>query len=359
MLPLRSKLPQAFLGGLLAAVLGGCLGGPSGGPSGPSVQQKSGSDTPDWVTSSPSKAGYVYGVGSAQIHADPSTAINRAQDRARSELIKRLEVTISSQTTSRRSQKVEDGESQVTRSFMDRVESRVPETELANIEIINTYADEGGATAYALARLNRSRAQKTLANKIEEIDGQVRKIAANGPGTGSRLQRLEALVPALPLLEERSQIWGKLDLVAQGEPGHRLPSKFRDLKKRVAQILDSLVVGLQAKGQSNPQMDSTLRKTLVDEGVQVRQGRGDDLTLRYEAALRTVQRDGRNFVFADGNITVVDRRGSVIDEFQHRVKAGSVDEGVARDRAITRLAKGLGDKLGKTLLDSLQRAGTH
>ncbi|MFB6261851.1 MAG: hypothetical protein ABEJ96_05390, partial [Thiohalorhabdaceae bacterium] len=62
------------------------------------------------------------------------------------------------------------------------------------------------------------------------------------------------------------------------------------------------------------------------------------------------------FVFADGNVTVLDPDGNVIDEFQGRVKAGSVDPGVARDRAIGELAQSLGGKLGEALLDSFERA---
>jgi hypothetical protein len=104
-------------------------------------------------------------------------------------------------------------------------------------------------------------------------------------------------------------------------------------------------------------MDSTLRRALSDEGVQVRESGSGDLTLRYEAGLRTVERDGRHFVFADGNVTVLDGSGNVINEFQERVKSGSVDAGVAADRAVGKLAEGLGRKLGASLLDSFERAG--
>lgn len=357
--PSPTKSSQPALASLLSFTLVGCLGGPSTGPANDPPSENARTELPEWVSSPPNKPGFVYGVGSAQIHVDPSTALNRAQDRARSELVKRLEVTISSQTESRRSQKVENGESRVTRSFMERVESEVPQTELANIEIRRTFAKEEGDTAYALARLNRSQAKQALGKKIEGIDDQLRDIASQETQEGHRLQRLTTLIPALPLLKERRQLLEKLDLVAQGDPGHRLPDQLRDIKGEVANILDSLVVGLQSKDEANTQMASTLRKSLADEGVQVRRGKGEDLTLRYEAGLRTVERDERYFVFADGNVTVVDPRGSVIGEFQKRVKAGSVDEGVARDRAIAQLAEGLGEKLGQTLLDSLQRAGGH
>lgn len=345
---------RALVAGVAALGLGGCLGG---GPSVPAEDGASGGSggVPQWVTSPPSGGGYAYGVGSAEIYGDPASALNRAQDQARSELIKRLEVTVSGQTEARRARTTEDGESRVTRSIMDTVKSRIPETELANIEIAETHAKKGGDNAYALARLNRSEAEMNLIGEIDSIDARIREIAGQDPG-GDRLQRLKALMPALPLLEERSQVLRKLQLVAERDPGHRLPSEFRALQDRIAGLLDSLVVVLRPKGESTRKMDSTLRKALADEGVQVREGGSGDLVLRYEAGLRTVRRDGRNFVFADGNVTVLDGGGNVIDEFQERVKAGSVDEGVARDRAVGRLAEGLGSKLGESLLDSFERA---
>ena len=343
------------LAGAAALTLSGCQGGGPAVPSDGGAASASGG-IPAWVTSPPSGGGYAYGVGSAEIYGDPASALNRAQDQARTELIKRLEVTVSGTTTASRGRTVEGGQSRVTRSIMDTVESRVPETELANIEIAKTHAVEGGDTAYALAKLNRSQAEITLISKIEDIDARIREIAGRDPGGGDRLDRLKALMPALPLLEERRQVLRKLQLVAERDPGHRLPSEFRALQDTIAGLLDSLVVVLQPKGESTRKMDSTLRKALADEGVQVREAGNGDLTLRYEAGLRTVTRDGRNFVFADGNVTVLDGNGNVIDEFQERVKAGSVDPGVAQDRAVGRLAEGLGTKLGESLLDSFERA---
>jgi len=345
---------RSLLAGVTAVALGGCLGG---SPSGPADSQTAADGAvPSWVTSPPSGGGYAYGVGSAEIYADPASALNRAQDQARTELIKRLEVTVSGTTTASRGRTVDGGQSRVTRSIMDTVKSRVPETELANIEIAETHAVQGGDTAYALARLNRSQAELTLTSKIEDIDARIREVAAKDPGGGDRLDRLEALMPALPLLEERAQVLRKLQLVAERDPGHRLPGAFRALQDTIGGLLDSLVVVLRPKGDSTRKMDSTLRKALANEGVQVRESGSGDLVLRYEAGLRTVKRDGRAFVFADGNVTVLDAGGNVIDEFQERVKAGSVDEGVAQDRAVGRLAEGLGTQLGESLLDSFERA---
>jgi len=346
------KWMRSLLAGAAVLTLAGCFGG------GPQVKEDSGSaggGLPAWVTSPPSGGGYAYGVGSAEVVVDPASALNRAQDKARSELLKRLEVTVSAETTSRSQREVSGGESQVTRSLMDTVRSRVAETELANIEISETHVDKGGGTAYALARLNRTQAEMELGNELQSLDKRVREVAQSDPG-GDRLDRLKALMPALPLLAERKGLYEKLQLVAEGDPGHRRPAEFRELQGTIADLLDSLVVVLQPKGEGSRKMDSTLRRALSEEGVQVREGGSGDLVLRYEAGLRSVDRDGRHFVFADGNVTVLDASGNVIDEFQNRVKAGSVNPDVASDRALARLAEGLGEKLGASLLKSFERA---
>src|SRR6056297_1125489 len=71
------------------------------------------SRTPGWITSPPAGTTYVYGVGSAKIFADTASAINRAQDDARSELLKRLEVTVSGETRTSAARRVKNGESEI------------------------------------------------------------------------------------------------------------------------------------------------------------------------------------------------------------------------------------------------------
>jgi len=341
----------------LALPLSGCLGG---GVAVKEAEPETGdaSGPPEWALSVPSGDGMAYGVGSAEVYTDPTSALNRAQDQARTELVKRLEVTVSGETVSRQSRTTENGQSRVTRSIMDTVRSQVQDTELGNIEIAETHVDRGGETAYALARLNRTRAEMDLIGELREIDEAIREVDRT-PARADTLEQLRALMPALPMLAERESVHRKLSLVAAGNPGHRMPAEFRQLEDRIAGLLDSLVVVLRPGGEPSRKMDSTLRRALSDEGVQVRESGDGDLVLRYDGGLRTVQRDGRNFVFADGNATVLDRTGRVIAEFQERVKAGSVDPGIARDRAVGKLAQGLGEKLAGSLLESFKRAGVQ
>ena len=49
---------------------------------------------PDWIVNEPTKAGHVYGVGSAEIYTDEAEALTRARDAARVAMIQKLRVTV-------------------------------------------------------------------------------------------------------------------------------------------------------------------------------------------------------------------------------------------------------------------------
>jgi hypothetical protein len=105
---------------------------------------------------------------------------------------------------------------------------------------------------------------------------------------------------------------------------------------------------------------SGLRKALCKQGLRVRQSGQGDVLLRYDVNLRRMQRDGVQFVFAQGYITVLNGKGYILNEFQEKAKAASQNPGLARDRAFAKLAEGLGQKLAESLIKSfeLQFAGS-
>ncbi len=308
---------------------------------------------PSWVTSPPSSSQYVYGVGSAKIRADPADAMSRAKDQARTEILKRMEVTVVGRTRARVSRQVKDGKSQVTRSIMDRVQTRVSETRLRHVRPVDTYVDQKEDTAYALLRLDRDAAKADLVGQLEEIEGRLREIASRETG-GARLKQLNLVMPALPLLEKRHQIVKKLHMVNGKDADFHLPADLRRLQERIATLLDSLVVVLRPRNQESEKLAAGLRKALNNQGLRVRQNGRADVLLRYDLDLRRIERDGVQFVFAQGAITVLNGKGDVLNEFQEKAKAASQDSWLARERALTRLARVLGQKLAESLFKSFE-----
>jgi len=308
---------------------------------------------PSWVTSPPSSSQYVYGVGSAKIRADPADAMSRAKDQARTEILKRMEVTVVGRTRARVSRQVKDGKSQVTRSIMDRVQTRVSETRLRRVRPVDTYVDQKEDTAYALLRLDRDAAEADLVGQLEEIEGRLREIASRET-EGARLKQLNLVMPALPLLEKRHQIVKKLHMVNGKDADFHLPADLRRLQERIATLLDSLVVVLRPRNQESEKLAAGLRKALNNQGLRVRQKGRADVLLRYDLDLRRIERDGVQFVFAQGAITVLNGKGDVLNEFQEKAKAASQDSWLARERALTGLARVLGQKLAESLFKSFE-----
>ena len=319
-----------------------------------STSQPDAQGLPSWVTSPPSSNKYIYGVGSAEIHTNPALAMDQAKDRARTGILKRMEVTVNGETRTSVKRQVEKGQSRVTRSVLDRVRTEVPRTKLRHVEQVDSYVDREKETVFALLRLDREEAKDELASRINEVDHRLRNISKRET-SGSRLERLETLVPALPLLEKRQEMVVKLRRLGSLESDYRLPSDLRGLRNRITDLLDSLVFVLEPRNRESEKLASGLREALTSQGLRARQrGRGD-LFLHYEIDLRPKERDGIHFVFARGSVTVLNGQGNIIDEFRKKAKAASQDPQLARDRTVDKLADGLGQKLAASLIKALSR----
>lgn len=344
--PGRGLLALALTAAILAVA--GC-----GGSKPAAEASAGGGKLPGWVNNPPSEPGKVHAVGSAPIIAgSQARAIAQAKEAARLELTKQLRVTVSGTTESRMKQTVEGGKSQLTRSLREAVRSQVSDVQLEGIEITESVAHKSTESAYALARLDRAQAEMRLNNRIGELDDRLAGFTDKGR-SGSRLDRLQALMPALPLLEKRRKLNEQLRMVSERGQGKALPGGLDGLEERVLALLDEVRVTLQAEGDAGKQMESELVKHLTESGIQAEVGTGGDLQLRYSAELRSREHDDTHFVIATGRVSVMDGDGRIITEFNAKEKGGSGDPGVARDRAIAELANALGKQLGARLLDSL------
>lgn len=345
--PARNLLRLAVAAAILALV--GC-----GGSKPATEAAGSGGDSlPGWVNKPPEEPGKVHAVGSAPIIAgSEGRALSQAKEAARLELMKQLRVTVSGTTESRTRQKVAEGKSQLTRSLREAVRSQVSDVQLEGIEVTETVAHKATESAYALARLDRAQAEMRINNRIEELDGRLAGFTDKGR-SGARLDRLQALMPALPLLEERRKLNERLRMVSEQARGEPLPEELEGLEGRVLDLLDQVRVTLQAEGEVGQQMESELVEHLTEAGIQAEVGTGGDLQLRYSAELRERKHDDTHFVTATGRVSVLDDEGRIITEFNAKEKGGSGDAGTARDRAVAELAVALGQQLGERLLDSL------
>ncbi len=305
---------------------------------------------PDWVTSPPREKRAVYGVGSAKIYSNnTSSALQNAKEMARLELLKKLKVEISGETTVSFSRSIEDEKvSELTRFVLKRVRSKVETIQLPGIEFVRTEVVQ--KQVYVLARLNTQEAAAGIEKKVHRLDRRLEEFIPVEEDCASKLQKLRALLPALSLLEKRSELLSKLALLRQDLSELVMPDRQRKLKNRIVDLLESLTVGLKPVGDRAEDMNSLLLQSLLQKGIKARNSESADLVLEYKTDLKNVYRDGTYFVFAEGFVSLLNREMEIVAQFKSRVKGASVEKALARDRALGKLAENLGENIAENLL---------
>lgn len=331
---------------LLAAIaISGCTGTTAGTPA--KTSDLAGS-LPSWVYSPPDVPGYVYGVGAAEIYATPAEALVRAKENARLELVKQLRVKVSGETEASIKREINEGQSKITRKIMNYARSSVQEAELPGIKIVKTAVSKKERQVFALAEMNRSMAELDITESVESVEKQIKRYC-DQKMSGDKIKDIKKLLPALKLIEQRKKLVENLKLVSDMSDEEFEKKEHSDLKMKLTDMLDSLVIVLTPSGSGDKSLASGIRKELADQGVRVRMDGSGDLYLKFSASLSSVFKDGVYFTFASGQASVMKENKDIISEFNTKVKAGSGDKALSEKRAVEKLASALGDKIATGL----------
>ena len=320
------------------------------------TQEKKGSTLPDWIKSPPRQPGVVYGVGSAKIYTnDTSNALQNAKERSRVELVKKLRVKVSGETTASFSRTIKDEKvSKLTRSVVNEARSSVEEVELSGIEFIRTEVVKSQDQVYVLSRLDTEKAAAKIKTRIQRLDNRLKKFDSTRQKAGkNKLQRLQELLPVLTLLEKRAKLVEKLNMLNIDSAEPAMLDWHRELQDRILNLLEDITIGLKPQGKRTGDLNSVLMQSLLEKGVNVRNSANGDLILQYRTDMRTVHRDGTYFVFAEGSASLLNSEQDVVAKFKARIKGASVEKGLARDRALSKLANKLGENIARSLLQKL------
>lgn len=308
---------------------------------------------PDWVLSTPDDFRYAYGVGSAPVRGDQAAARRLAVDRARSDLVQNLRVTVSGRSHSWVERVRGDGAGAVTRGFVEEVRTRVPDTTLEELEVAEVVLDESDQTLYALVRLDRAGATLRLRSELNRIHDRLDDFR-NGPDLErDRLAALRHLKPALELFARAEQLEDQLRLVS------RQPVIIESVAVSHAFIIEQLraaMDGLRIRvdgSEMSPRVVAGLKAGLLEQGLRVGSEQSPDLVVGGALSLRTVDRDPDHFAIAEGRVEVRDAKGRLLGLFRHQSRESSTEPGLAEDRALARLGEALGRQLGKHLFDFL------
>ncbi|WP_430460698.1 LPP20 family lipoprotein [Thalassolituus sp. LLYu03] len=337
--------------GLVTGLSSGCMSGNTR-PAKDSTSTSKSARTPEWVTQPPQQRGMAYGVGSMEIYGDPAAAIKRATELARVDLVSQLKVTVTGDFSSDTTEISGTGrQTEVMRTVRNYVRSQVPPAELDDAAVSDTYTDS--KIAYVLVALDRTQAAAHLRRDILDVEQAITDIG-NQPTSGTRLQQLQPLLPALKLFAKREGLSERLQLVSMDRRAAPLSSELRALQDRIYGQIDQLQVELVAVDNGAVEIAGGVLEALTAQGLRIQAGGNADLRFEVAASLSNKAQSGNQYVFVDSRITILDGSGRVLSSFSKQAKGVSGLPEVARQKAAREVATLIGDELAVALVDKIR-----
>lgn len=332
----------------LAMLLGALVGCQSV----PSTPTKSTSAKPEWIVQPPLRADMAYGVGSMEIYGSVSDAVQRASELARADLVSQLRVTVSAEfSLEQRQHSSNNSPASVDQSVRHYVRSKIPNATLDEVRIVDSYED--GRYAYALAELDRAQAAVRLRRQIGDVELALAPYAQISP-SGTTLERLQALLPALSEFAKRDALVEQLQLVSPERRGQALPDSLQALQQRIHDLLRQLRVALVLNNQGAREVGAGVLEGLTQQGLRVSDAQTADVVFEVSAELTRTQQGKSHYVFADSRVTVRDGQGRALSSFSKQARGVSGLPDVARQTAARNVAKLLSEELAVTLVDKLK-----
>ncbi len=307
---------------------------------------------PDWVLNTPIQAGFIYGVGSAEIFGNnKESALTRAKDVARLELIKQIKVDISGAVEQEIKEVTRGSETVLTRNLRSAVTSQVPTFTLRHVEQVDSYQWPDGQRVSVMVRFNVARELASLAEQVAAIDLELKEYEAKlGVHTSSSMSVLRALAPALVIVDQRAGLQARINEL---DPSRRsqplLTPEIRDLVSRIYALVSKLKISVTAESGKDDSFRTNLIAQLTKRGLSISDTQKADAQIVYALRVNELQRDGAFFAITEGDVLVKDELGRVVRALQAKAKGGSSDVVEARSRSIKKLA----DTLGNALLEAL------
>jgi hypothetical protein len=308
-------------------------------------------DTPDWVNNPPQRSGFAYGTGSGDLWGDKTDAARRAGDAARVNLVSQLRVTVSGDFSSTVQERKATGkQTELVQTVQNTIRSQVPAVELDEVKVTETFFEK--KIVYALAELDRVKAASRLRAQIAGLEEQV--IAINSkPRSGSTLQKLRVVLPALTLFAQRDRLADQLALVGTQRQKPVLSDELQQIQDTIYALFNQLQVRISMTDAGAEEIAAGVIEALTEQGMRI-SDRGDyDLLIQVSATLRPVEKNGSHFVFADSRVTIKDVNDRTLSTFSKQAKGVSGYPDLAKAKAERSVAKVLAAELASALVDKI------
>ncbi|TYT75586.1 LPP20 family lipoprotein [Desulfobotulus mexicanus] len=323
-----------------------------GSGTGVKTSQSSENSRPGWTTAPPRHAGYIFGVGSVETYGNTRTAIQRAHESARVDLLSQLRVTVSGDMqTSVRAEGDESRFTSIQKIVQQQTSSRVEEIEMTGMEITETWVNPSETEVWALARMNRAKTESELIFALEDIED---KLLQRGTGSGTTLSRIRHIFPSLKELEERRHLIHQLNFLSAGQKiSERKNSRQVDaLQTEIQDLLASLTIRLEPENDDAIQMKGILAQTLTSMGFNIHD-QNPDLLISLSITMTPVQRNQLHHVVSQARGQVKNPQGRILYALQESGRSSSSDAAIASNKAVEDMARKLADILAAGLFQNI------
>jgi hypothetical protein len=310
------------------------------------------SPTPDWLIQTPVQAGFLYGVGAAEVYAgDKAGAASRAKDMARLELVKQVEVNISGETEQEYTETLKNDKSELTELFRDSVKSKVVSFELSHVMDVDSYFDESSKQVSVLVNLDVNKELQSLNSRIKVIDQRFAEVVAEFEKNEKQgIELLRLVASGLVLAEERSGVQARVNVLnPTREYVDVLTPEYRNFMKTAYTRIGMLKVYVSTQGANKNSLTAALTAELNNKGINISGAEQADIRIEYDLSLNNVAQGGVTFVITEGNVFLKDNQGRTVKTIQAKAKGASADVKEAESRSIAKLSQ----QLGKELIDVL------
>ena len=308
-------------------------------------------EQPSWVTQLPVRSGHEYGVGSADVHVSEAEAIEQARERARADLLRQIQVSVSSEFNTHSELRMENGQTnRFVEQVNEKIRSRIPEVELPGIGWQAQWQDPDSGTFYVLAHLNRRAAEQQLSERLSVLDLELDE--ADVPQQGSRLQRVQQALPMLKLFAQRDQLVQQLSFLSEsGFSRYQLDDGLKQLRRQLNELVASLQIVLAPDNRQARQLSTGLSAGLAELGLVLNDHRTDqaDLTLNYSLQLTDKEVNDTYYVLAFTQLTIRNQQQRILKGFEQQAKGVSGFPERAEQLALQRLTQILAEQIVNTL----------
>jgi hypothetical protein len=306
--------------------------------------------TPDWVSDT-SRAypasQYLQGRGEAD-------TVEQAQDRARADLAKIFEVTVSAEfedvTTLRRGSNTGAG-GQVEQQSQARVQTRT-EKIISGVRIAELWRDPKTKTHHALAVLSRAQAATSLREEIGKLDEATNRYLAQARGASDAFVAIGATQQALAVQAERESLQKTLKVVDPTGRGAESKTGSARLRADLNELLKRVRLAVEATAEYPDPFGRVVRGAVAHAGFLIETGERPTYVLEARLEEEDLgQRDG--WYWRRGTLTVSLRdtaANRVRGSHRWALKASATDRGVARQRLMTEVDSALKKDLRATVI---------